>query len=59
MEGLQSGGVLGGEMDFRFAGDPFSGGLGAFEIEACGEFLPGLVEGVVDLLLVHFGDDVE
>src|ERR1700730_9384641 len=49
--------VVGGENDlFFFVNDL---GLGVFQIEAGGQFFARLIEGVVDFLLVHFGDDVE
>ncbi len=46
-------------MDFGFARHPVGSGLGAFEIKSGCEFFSGLVEGVIDLLFIHFGDDVE
>ena len=38
---------------------PFDAGVGAAEVEAGGQLLGGLVEGVVDLLAVDLADDVE
>jgi hypothetical protein len=37
----------------------FNAGVGALEVEAGGDFLVGLIHGVADLDLIHFGDDVE
>ena len=34
-------------------------GFDAFEIEALGDFLGGLVDGVIHLLPVHFGGNVK
>ena len=41
-----------------FAGPP-DRGPGALEVEALGDFAGRLVQGVVHLLAVHLGDDVE
>src|SRR5699024_7711926 len=38
---------------------PSDGGPGALEVEPLGHFLGGLVQGVVDLLSVELGHDVE
>ncbi len=46
-------------MDFGFARHPVGSGLGAFEIKSGCELLAGLVECVIHLLVIHFGDDIE
>ena len=49
--------VLGGELDFGFLQHDL--GLAALEVEAVGEFLFGLVDGVLDFHRVDLRNNVE
>ena len=49
--------IVGGKLDFRFFQNDFP--FGAFEIEAVGEFLFGLVDGVLDFHRVDLRNNVE
>ena len=49
--------VRGGKLDFIFFEDDF--GVGAFKIEPVGQFLFGLVDGVVNLHWIDQRNDVE
>src|SRR6266568_4792983 len=48
--------IFSGEFDFVFFQGDF--GVGPFEIEAVGQFLPGLVDGVLDFHRVDLRNDV-
>ena len=49
--------VRGGELDFVFFENDFR--LGPLEVEAVGQFLVGLIDGVFDFHRVDLGNNVE
>jgi hypothetical protein len=59
VEAFQTRTILGFEFDRRFLVLPLDGRRAPFEIETRGEFLARLIDGVVDLLFIDFGYDIE
>ena len=53
----QLGGVFGSQRDFVFVRENFS--RCALEIKASGKLFARLIQGIIKLLPVHFGDNIE